>query len=349
MNTASNHARGCLRWLALLLAAAVPGLAATAGPPLPVRVMIINMFGLEAAPWLAALPGQQGLAVPGLPADYPSVHCTPQGICQMTTGMGHANAAASLMAVIYSGQFDLHQTYFLIAGIAGIDPALGTIGSVAWARYAVDTGIAHEIDARDMPRSWHDGYYGVLTDGPGKKPRLEYRTEMFRLDESLLQRALALSRSVTLEDSDDVAAYRRRYVEANAKAAPRVIQCDTASSDTWWAGPRLERHARDWTALLTDGAGRYCSTQEEDNATLLALTRGSQSGLLNMQRVAILRSGSDFDRPYPGQSTPDSLRTQLALSGAGRIAADNLVRAGMPLVQAIAGHWEQWREGVPPG
>ena len=43
------------------------------------------------------------------------------------------------------------------------------------------------------PRGWADGYFGVLTDAPEQKPRLEYRTEVFRLDEALLQKALALS------------------------------------------------------------------------------------------------------------------------------------------------------------
>ena len=44
-----------------------------------------------------------------------------------------------------------------------------------------------------------------------------------------------------------------------------------------------------------------------------------------------------------------ALRAQNALSGAVRIAADNLVRAGLPLVNAIAQHWDLWRDGVPAG
>ncbi len=45
------------------------------------------------------------------------------------------------MALTFSDRFDLRRTYFLIAGIAGIDPARGTIGSAAWAKYLVDFGI----------------------------------------------------------------------------------------------------------------------------------------------------------------------------------------------------------------
>ncbi len=337
-----------LPWLLLLALGSGAGRsAALPEAPLPVRVMVVNMFALEATPWIAALGPAQEFPIPGLSSAYPAVRCTAAFVCQMTTGMGHANAAASLMAVIYSGRFDLRQTYFVIAGIAGIDPARGTLGSAAWARYVVDIGIAHEIDARELPPGWQDGYFGVLTDSPGQKPKLDYGSEVFQLDEALLQRAIALSSGVELEDSADARAYRQHYGSAPAAAAPRVIQCDTASGDTWWGGRRLGAHARHWMQLLTAGAGVYCTTQQEDNATLTALTRGAQSGLVDLHRIAVLRSGSDFDRPYPRQGAFASMQAQRALDGALRIATDNLVHAGMPLVEEIAGHWDRWQSGVP--
>ena len=316
-------------------------------PPLAVKVLVVNMFSLEAAPWLAALKPTQEIRVPGLSSDYPLVKCTADAVCEMVTGMGHANAAASMMAVLYSGKFDLRRTYFIVAGIAGIDPKQGTLGSAAWARYLVDSGIAHEIDAREMPPGWHGGYFGTLTDGPGQVPAFDYRTEMFRLDEDLLMKAVSLSRSTVLEDGEDLRAYRQHYPEAPANQPPTVIQCDTLSGDTWWSGNFLGEHARRWTRLLTGGKGVYCTTQQEDNATLNALTRGSQSGLVDLKRIAVLRSGSDFDRPYPHQSVLESMQAQRALPSAVRVSAVNLVRAGMPLVQAIVQHWDLWQSGVP--
>src|SRR5579862_5114285 len=260
----------------LLLGRAGAGESARVTPPvttpLPVKVLVINLFGLEAAPWTAALKPTRDIAVPGLSPDYPSVKCNADAVCQMTTGMGHANAAASVMAVLVSGRFDLRQTYFLIAGIAGIDPAQGTLGSVAWARYLVDVGIAHEIDARELPQGWADGYFGVMTDGPNQVPKFDYRTEVFQLDESLLRQALALSHAAQLEDADDLRAYRRHYTEAAANHPPSVVQCDTLSGDTWWSGRRLGEHARHWTKLLTDGKGVYCTSQQEDNAVLNVLS-----------------------------------------------------------------------------
>jgi purine nucleoside permease len=320
---------------------------ATGGAPFAPRVMIVSMFQAEAAPWLTTLPITHQFTVPGLPAEYSKVGCTDDGVCQVTTGMGHANAAASIAALSFNEQFDLRKTYFIVAGIAGIDPERGTIGSAAWARFAVDGGIAHEIDARELPKGWTDGYFGVLMSSPDQKPKLEYHSEVFRLNEALLQQALVLSKGVTLEDSDDVRAYRQHYQMPAARQAPRIIQCDTYTSDTWWLGPHLETHARHWTRLLTDDQGVYCTSQEEDNATMTALTLASQASRVDIQRVAIVRTGSDFDRAYPGQSSLISLQKQLAMTGAFKLSTDNLVRAVTPLMDAIVQHWPQWQDGVP--
>ena len=102
-----------------------------------------------------------------------------------------------------------------------------------------------------------------------------------------------------------------------------------------------------WTRLLTHDAGVYCTTQQEDNATLEALTRAAADGLVDFKRIALLRSGSDFDRPGPHQGAFEAMKAQFELAGAARISTDNLVRAGLPLVNDIAQHWDQWRDGVP--
>lgn len=330
-----------------LLVAAAPLAAAASGKaaaPRPVKVMVITLFGPEAAPWLQKLPLRHAVRVPGLSAQYPEVRCTDSGVCVMTTGMGHANAAASTMALALSPQFDLSHAYFIVTGIAGIDPNQGTLGSAAWARYLVDFGLQQEFDAREAPPAWAGGYVGIGAADPDTRPKLEYGTEVFQLDEALLQRALALSRGAALEDNDTAAAYRRLYPQPAAQAAPGVLQCDTLAGDTWWHGDRLGERASRWTRLLTDGKGTYCTTQQEDNATYEALRRGAAAGRLDLKRVAVLRTGANFDRPHPGQTDPESLNAQ---SGGFPIATANLVRAAWPLVSDIVTHWPQWREGVP--
>jgi purine nucleoside permease len=340
-------------WVAATLAACCANVGAQPTSPATgvraIKVLIITMFEPEAAPWIAPLKLTVRVPVPGLLPESPDLRCNADDVCLLIAGMGHANVAASTMAVALDPHLDLRSTWFLIAGIAGIDPAQGTTGSAAWARYLVDSGIAHEIDAREMPKGWRNGFFGIMTKGPGEKPKLEYHTEVAQLDEKLLQKALALSRGVQLDDSDKARAYRAHYRSAPANRPPQVIQCDTLGGDTWWHGDRLGQHARDWTRLLTDGKGVYCTTQQEDNATYNALSRATAAGRADVTRLAVLRTGSNFDRPYPGQSAVASLMASTSgESGGFGPATTNLYRVGGPLVADIVANWSVWRKGVPP-
>lgn len=333
----------CLGLANISLAAQAVDTATGAPSPRPLKVLIISMFGPEAEPWLAPFKLDQQIPVLGLSADYPALRCNTDDVCLLTTGMGHANAAASTLAVVLNPQFDLHKTYFLIAGIAGINPEQGTLGTAAWARYLVDFGIQHEFDVREKPKDWPTGYFGIGTKGPGEKPVPDYRTEVFQLNEALLQKALALSQNVALEDSDQARAYRKRYPKAPANQPPRVTQCDTLAGDTWWHGKLLGDYASAWTRTLTDGKGTYCTTQQEDNATYAALQRGARVGLLDIQRLAVLRTGSNFDRPHPGQTPYQSLKSN---SGGFLPATHNLARVGGALVNDIVKNWGEWEAGV---
>ncbi|MBV9948973.1 MAG: hypothetical protein JOZ69_19140 [Myxococcales bacterium] len=48
-------------------------------------------------------------------------------------------------------------------------------------------------------------------------------------------------------------AFRARYASSPASDPPKVVQCDTASADTWIAGTALGQRASDWGKLLSDG------------------------------------------------------------------------------------------------
>lgn len=314
--------------------------------PREVKVMIVTMFGPEAKVWLDHLGPWDAIRIPGLSAIYPDVHCNRQNICVMTTDMGHANAAASLMALTFSDQFNLRQTYFLIAGIAGIDPMQGTLGSAAWAKYLVDFGAQWEIDSREKPKEWPSGFVAIGGKSPSDLPRIVNHTEVFDLNPKLVDAAYVLSRDVILADSPEAKATRTKYTYAPANEPPKVIECDTLSDDTWWAGSLIGDRARAWTKQLTHENGTYCTSQEEDNATYMALKRAASAGRTDLLRVAVLRTGSDFDRPYQGQSASDAL---FSFESAGGFvpAVENLYRTGLPLITNIAEHWQRWRDGVP--
>jgi purine nucleoside permease len=260
--------------------------------------------------------------------------------------MGYANAASSIAALVFGGKFDLTKTYFLVAGIAGVDPSQGTVGSAHWARYAVDGGLQQEIDAREDPSGWATGYFAFGTSAPGfASPKDErYGTEVYRLNEDLLQAAFRLTKDVELADNEVAKETRAKYAEPVAKAPPQVSICDTISSDTWWSGALLSAAMDAYAKVMTNGEAIPCTTQQEDNATLTALKRGAEANLLDLNRVAILRTGADFDRQAPGETAAGSLSLppEIFLPSIA-----NAHRVGARLAHTIVSDWAAWSVGPP--
>lgn len=322
-----------IRLTALVLALLSPlaAQAQTATRPLAPKVMVITMFGGEAKPWLSHLDLPTRVAVPGLSTDAPDVSCN-DNLCVMTTAMGYANAASSTMAVVLSDRFDLAKTHFIIAGIAGVDPANGTLGSAAWADYVVDAGLTHRIDNREAPADWKSEIVELGAKAPGEKPKWTAGTEVYRLNPALVAAAYEATKTVELADSDAAKAYRSAYTQAAAKAAPKVMVCTSASGDTYWHGAIIAKQVAAHVALLTDGKADYCMTQMEDNATLTALKRGADAGRLDFARVAVLRTASNFDRPHAGQTAAQSLA---AKSGGFGPATENAFRVGYAFARKL--------------
>lgn len=321
------------------------GLPAVAAEPIAPKVMVITMFGGEAKPWLTERKLDTKIAVPGLSKEYPEVACDAADLCMMTTAMGFANAASSVSALVYSQKFDLKNTYFIIAGIAGVDPTDGTLGSAHWARYVVDAGLRHEIDPRQVPADWPNGVVALGAKKPGEKAGWGSGTEVYQLNEQLLQKAFALSKDTELSDNDDSKAYRAAYKKGEpGSAAPIVSICDTLSTDTYWHGTKIAEGMADWVSLMTGGKGNYCTTQMEDNATLTALKRGGDAGLLQFDRIAVLRTASNFDREPEGKTAAESLS---AKSGGFVPSTVNAYRVGSKLADAVIADWAVWQKGVP--
>ncbi|KAK4704620.1 hypothetical protein P7C70_g1579, partial [Phenoliferia sp. Uapishka_3] len=119
------------------------------------KVMIVSMFSYERAVWIAPLQLTTLVSpqVIGLSPLYPDVACNHAGdVCIVTT----------VMALTLSRQFDFTKTYFLIAGIAGINPYHGTLATAAFARFAIQVALEYEIDARQMPANWTTGNSGII-------------------------------------------------------------------------------------------------------------------------------------------------------------------------------------------
>ena len=127
---------------------------------------------------------------------YPDVHCTGDGaVCQLVAGEGEINAGLSTFALTLSPEFNLSHTYWLIAGDAGINPEVATVGSVTFAQFAVQVALQYEIDAREKPENFSTGYIPQGTTSLNSYPEYVYGTEVFELNDALRQKAIAFAKT----------------------------------------------------------------------------------------------------------------------------------------------------------
>jgi purine nucleoside permease len=204
------------------------------------------------------------------------------------------------MALVLSPKFNFTKTYFMVAGIAGINPEVASICSVTFAKYAVQVALQYEFDIRELPDNYTTGYIPFGVDSPSEYPTSIYGTEVFEVNEALQDYAYQVASKVTLNDSADAIAYRANYaseeIYAAGAAPPGVYKCDVATSDVYYSGRLLGEAFGNTTKLFTNGSGVYCSTAQEDNATLEVLVRTAAAGLVDYSRAIVMRTASDFDR-----------------------------------------------------
>ncbi len=339
---------------ALLLSHAV----AAADRPLPIKVVIVTMF--EVGQTTGDAPGELQLwverlqldTVLPLPLGERDLYLNDNGVMATMLGAGTSNAAASAMALGLDERFDLSRAYWLVAGVAGGDPDDISLGSAAWAKHVVDGDLMYEYDGREIPDDWPYGIVPLGGKRPAEKPgdldrnrRLNY-TMAFRLNESLVEWAYGLTRNVVLKDGPGIAAYRAMFDGfPRAQQTPFVTIGDNLSASTYWHGHILNRWANDWVSVYTGGDANFVTSDMEDSGFLTALERVSRTGRVDVNRVLVLRTVSNYTTPPPGK-TPQWSRAQPYPDG-GRPAIESAFSVGNVVVQAIVDSWERYAEELP--
>ena len=132
----------------------------------------------------------------------------------IVTGVGKSKAAACIMALGLDPRFDLTHAYWILAGIAGIDPAQGSVGSAVWASYAVDGDLAYEIDGREFLRAGRPALFLTIARRP--PAACSRRTpggsdQLFHLNEGLTAWAYHFTADTQLPDDATLQAVRAGY------------------------------------------------------------------------------------------------------------------------------------------
>lgn len=178
-----------------------------------------------------------------------------------------------------------------------------------------------------------------------------YGTEVFELSEALQKIAISLASGAVLNDTATAQAYRAKYAATSAYTAgskgPSVIGCDVATSDVYYSGTHLSEAFENTTRIWTNGSGVYCTTAQEDNATLEAILRAAKMNLTDYSRAIVMRTASDFDRPPPGISEIQNLL--YVNQGGFPPAIKNIYLAGIKVVTGILDGWNStFEKGIKP-
>jgi purine nucleoside permease len=360
---------GLLPALAALLGFLAPLRGAAAGRT-PVKVIVLA--GFEVGDDTGDAPGEfqlwyerEGLtdriAVPGAP--HPLCR-NAQGLYADVGGntrdpqLTPVTTSELVMALCLDPRFDLIHAYWIVDGIAGIDPAAGSIGSAVWAEDVVDGDAMREIDEGEMPAAWPYGLFAIGTDGPRLLPRtganvggwggakLQY-TMAYPLNHRLARWAYETSAGVALPDSPQLKAWREKYTGYPlAQLPPHVLMGDALGSVRYWHGPRRTQWARDWVRAWTQGSGTFATTSMEAQDFTGTLTRMAALGFLDVNRVMVLRTASNYCMPPPGQDVmstlgDESLGTQASLEAA--------YRAGSAVAHELLANWPKYEKTTPGG
>jgi purine nucleoside permease len=338
---------------AMLFALAAP--IGAAPNPIAVRVVVVAMFEIgqdsgdqpgELQYWVERDHLDQ---VYPLPAGYHSARMNSNGEMAILTGQGTAHAAATIMALGLDPRFDFSHAYWLVAGIAGGSPDRISLGSAAWARWVVDGDLGYEIDPREMPPDWSTGYVPLRKARPFEPPATPLDGQVYELNPKLAQWAYDLTRNTPLADPDTLKEIRSHFDGDAAQRPPFVTLGDTMSSSTFWHGKLSDAWASEWVSYFTGGNGQFATTAMEDTGTMQSLTYLAHAGRVDLQRILVLRTVSNYDRQPRGMTAADSLaRQRIGAYSAYLPALEAAYVVGHTVVNELLTNWSKYRVADSP-
>jgi purine nucleoside permease len=101
---------------------------------------------------------------------------------------------------------------------------------------------------------------------------------------------------------------------------------------------------------MTGDKGTYAICGMEDTGTMQSLTWLARAGKVDINRVLVLRTASNYDVPKIGLSAAESIaQTKLGHYSAFIPSLESAYRVGHTVVDSIVGNWAEDRETIPGG
>ncbi len=318
--------------LAVLSFAAAGIFAKGSADPVSVKVLEISLFEVgeyegdfagEFQHWYEKyFSGTDSYEIKGIP--HP-LFVNEEGVAGTVAGMGKAQAASTLTAILSDSRFDFSETYIVISGCSGATPDRATLGDVIIATQLVDYELGHGWTESDTPAG---------TEGTFLKDDSYTDSGFIPLNSNLVSWAFEQTIGVELTDDPKAADYRALYPQEAARALPSVKTGVSMTGDNYWHGPGSSARADEVCADYD--ADRYMVTQMEDNGFGVVAKRFDM-----LERLLVIRDVVNFDQPHPGQTVLESLDTS---SGGFSIGMTNGFLVGSAIVDQILANWESMED-----
>jgi len=107
----------------------------------------------------------------------------------------------------------------------------------------------------------------------------------------------------------------------------------------------MNQWANDWVKLQAGKDANFMMSNMEDSGTLTALRRLSRTGRVDLRRVLVLRTASNYSMPPPGKSAVWSLTAGYPEKGVPALEA--AYQVGNRVVQALIAGWSRYRDAIP--
>ena len=333
--------------------------------PLEIKVVVVTMFEIgeddddkpgEFQMWKE---GQSLNTRYAFPMSHHDIYVNEDtGVMGIVTGMGTAKAAAAIMALGLDPRFDLTHAYWLVAGIAGVDPQDASIGSAVWANWLVDGDLAHEIDAREIPKDWKSGYFPLFSvepisaepTTPSDEKVQAVNGEAYQLNTQLTKWAYELSKDTALSDYPAMYELREKYINyPNARKRPFVLIGDHMAAATFWHGKLLNQWANDWSAYWSNGQANFVTSGMEDTGSYQSMIYLDNAQKADKSRFMVLRAASNYSMQPDSLTAANNLAMESGENGyAGmQSALESAYSVGSVVVNDIVANWETYRDALP--
>jgi len=324
--------------------------------PIPIKAVVVTMFELgddtgdrpgEFQFWVERFPLNDSLP---FSSGYRKLRYNKEKqVLGVVTGIGTARAAATIMALGSDPRFDFSKAYWLVAGISGVDPQDASVGSAIWAEWIVDGDLSHEIDMREVPEDWDTGYIPLRKSKPYELPKQkDNEGVVYRLNTELVDWAYDHTKNIVLQDSEILTNFRGLYHGfPNAQMPPKVLKGAQLAAMTYWHGELMNNWANKWVDYWSDGNANFMTSAMEETGTLQSLTFLSNAGKVDLDRILVLRTASNYTMQYEGVTAVESLSGEKLSAGGYTAFIPSLEAAfvvGSSVVNEIINHWDVFKD-----